>query len=87
MSFLEQFKDTPTLNRDFVLIGDASNQFKPIDAIFKFVFKDDYVISVSTAGLSQGACQTEVIVEDIHSHKTMYMCNTVEEAIDFIIGD
>lgn len=59
MSFLENFKDSPTLHRDFVLIGDASEKFKPVDGIFKFVFRDDYVISVSTAGLSVGACQSQ----------------------------
>ena len=87
MSFLKNFKDSPTLHRDFVLIGDASAKFQPIDGIFKFVFKDDYVISVSTAGLSVGACQTEVIVEDFHSQEAIYMCDTVEEAINFITGD
>lgn len=87
MSFLENFKDSPTLHRDFVLIGDASEKFKPVDGIFKFVFRDDYVISVSTAGLSVGACQTEVIVEDFHSQETIYMCDTVEEAINFITGE
>jgi hypothetical protein len=70
--------------RDFHIIGDANQQFKPLDAIAQFKYKE-YMISMSTSGLSAGACQSEVQVFDRHEnivHRPGF--HTVEEAIDFI---
>lgn len=71
--------------RGFQILGDASQQFQPVDAICQFKYKD-YLVSVSTAGLSKGACQTEVAVffgvnftTEVGKH-----FHTVEEAIEFI---
>lgn len=79
-------KERETLStRDFALLSDALGGFKPIDAIFQFFYKD-YQISVSTAGMSQGACHTPICIFD---RKNTFKVvkdgfNTVEEAIDWI---
>lgn len=71
-------------NRGFRILSDAVGGFKPIDAICQFEYKD-YQISISTAGLSKGACQTEVIVftgpnRDIE----LGLFHTVQDAVEFI---
>ena len=71
--------------REFHILSDASAGFIPVDAVAQFRY-NGYLISMSTAGLSKGACQNHVAVffgndtekaakEDFH---------TVQEALDWI---
>lgn len=63
------------------------NHSGPIDACAQFIYKD-YMISMSTLGLSKGACQSEV--EIFHKDQLQYRpvtdkgFHTVEEAIEYI---
>lgn len=73
--------------RDFHILSDAKENFRPIDGICQFEFRG-YQISVSTAGLSVGACQTEVAVFKGESRREKAgLFHTVEEAIDFVIAE
>lgn len=72
--------------RGFHILSDAIGHFTPVDAICQFEYKD-HQISVSTAGLSKGACQNEVFVfggenRDIELKRT----HTVQEAIEYVDG-
>ena len=71
--------------RGFQILGDASQHFQPVDAICQFKYKE-HLISISTAGLSKGACQTEVAVFFGESFTTEVgkRFHTVEEAIAFV---
>lgn len=71
--------------RDFSLTSDAQYGFAPIDAICQFFYKD-YQISISTAGMSHGACHTPIcIFERVNTNKVVKDgFSTVEEAIDWI---
>lgn len=73
--------------RDFHILGDASVGFKPMDGICQFMYRGK-MVSVSTAGQSQGACQNEVAVfrstPDGNFGKQVGLFHTVEDAIDFI---
>ena len=77
--------------RDFHILADAKGSFMPIDEVCQFLYKRK-LITVTTAGLSQGACQTEVSVfsKDGNGNYTIEdgRYYTVEDAIDSIIeGD
>ena len=70
--------------RGFHILSDAINNFTPIDGICQFEY-NGYQISISTAGLSKGACQTEVsIFEGKLRDKEVWRCHTVQEAIEYI---
>ncbi len=70
--------------RGFQILGDASQHFQPLDAICQFKYKE-HLISISTAGLSKGACQTEVAVFSGKDYeKELTRTHTVEEAIEFV---
>lgn len=70
--------------RDFHILSDACGGFKPIDAVCQFEYKN-HQVSISTAGLSQGACQTEVAVfKGSKRNISIGNFNTVQEAIKFI---
>lgn len=71
--------------RGYRIIADAQGGFVPIDGICQFFYKD-YQISVSTAGLSMGACQTHVCVFDKNNtdKKVKDGFHTAEEAINWI---
>lgn len=77
----------PGLNsRGFRIIGDRKLKYQPVDAICQFIYKG-YLVSVSTAGISEGGCQNEIAVfanaENDYSNE-IGLFHTVEEAIDFI---
>lgn len=70
--------------RGFHILSDAIGHFTPIDGVCQFEYKN-HQISVSTAGLSKGACQNEIFVfggpnRDIEMKRT----RTVQEAIQFV---
>jgi hypothetical protein len=71
--------------RDFHIIGDAQSGYLPIDALCQFYYKE-YLVSVSTAGISMGGCQNHVCV--FHKPDTKQVAkdgfHTVEEAINWI---
>ena len=69
--------------RGFRIIADAAGKYQPIDAITQFEYKG-YVISISTAGLSVGACATEVAVFEGGLEKQWALLSTVEEAISWV---
>lgn len=74
--------------RQFRIISDISNNFKPVDAICQFVYRNR-LINISTSGQSIGASQHEIVVFENPSiesniNAVIYKCMTVEEAIDFI---
>lgn len=73
--------------RGFHILADASKRFQPLDAICQFLYRG-YQISLSTSGLSQGACPTEVAVfkgaADFKFELQVHQCHTVEEAIDWV---
>lgn len=70
--------------RDFHILGVPTGN--SIDACAQFVFRN-FLISMSTAGLSRGSCQTKVAIfpkDDIASNQIGEF-DTVEEAVDFIL--
>lgn len=71
--------------RDFQILGDAQSGFKPVDAIAQFKYHG-YLISMSTAGLSRGACQTHVCVFEKQDKDKVAKdgFHTVEEALEWI---
>lgn len=74
--------------RQYQIISDATGNYEPIDAIAQFMYKG-YIVSMSTAGLSKGACQTKVQVFDPNAHPDFDMVcpagfTTVSGAIDYI---
>lgn len=69
--------------RGFRIIADASGKYKPLDAIAQFEYKG-FVISISTAGLSVGACSTEIAVFEGGMGKQRTLVHTVEEAIAWV---
>lgn len=70
--------------RDFHILSDAFGGCKNIDAICQFKFKG-FQISISTAGLSKGACHTPVAVfKENANYEIVGEFSTVEQAIDFI---
>lgn len=73
-------------NRGFHILSDAIGHFTPIDGICQFEYKG-YQISVSTAGLSKGACQNEVFVfGGENREKEIHRAHTVQEAIQHVDG-
>lgn len=69
--------------RGFRIIADAAGKYQPIDAITQFEY-NGYVISISTAGLSIGACSTEIAVFEGDRGRQLTLTKTVEEAIDWV---
>lgn len=71
--------------RDFHILSDAQTAFHPIDGLCQFKYKG-YQISISTSGLSKGACQTPVCVYSGEDFQQVAKdgFHTVEEAIDWI---
>lgn len=74
--------------RNFHILSDVTGGFKPIDALCQFIYKGKQ-ISISTAGLSKGACQSEIVIygynqidKDYTDKKGLFF--TVEDAIKFI---
>lgn len=64
------------------------NHSGPVDACAQFMYKD-YMVSMSTLGLSQGACQTEVEIfhkDNLNKPATDRGFHTVAEAIEHING-
>lgn len=64
------------------------NHSGAVDAVAQFMYKD-YMISMSTMGLSKGACQTEVEIyhrDNLNKPATDRGFHTVEEAIEQING-
>lgn len=73
-------------NRGFHILSDAIGHFTPIDGICQFEYKN-HQVSISTAGLSKGACQTEIeVFGGENREQPMHKCRTVQEAIEFIDG-
>lgn len=79
----------PTDSRGFRIMSDVKDGFKPIDGICQFVFKG-HQVSISTAGMSIGACQTEIAIfrkdEDGKFTVVVHQTSTVEEAIEWILA-
>jgi len=72
--------------RGFHILSDAQNGCRPIDGICQFEYKG-HLVSISTAGLSKGACQTEVGVYDgVKRDNEVGRFHTVQEALDHING-
>lgn len=73
--------------REFDILSDAQQEFKPIDAICQFLYKG-FQISISTAGRSQGACQTPICIFTGDNYQDVLKngLRTVEEAIEYIDG-
>lgn len=69
--------------RHFQIYSDPTEGCKPIDAIAQFLYKG-YLVSMSKAGISKGACQTEVAVFDKDCETIIEKTHTVEEAIVYI---
>lgn len=71
--------------REFDIISDVQQGFKQIDAICQFLYKG-FQISISTAGRSQGACQTPVCIFTGNEYQDVFKdgLRTVEEAIEYI---
>lgn len=70
--------------RGFHILSDAIGHFTPIDGLCQFEYKD-HQISISTAGLSKGACQTEIQIFGGENRETpVKQTRTVQEAIQFI---
>lgn len=71
--------------REFSLMHDVQGGFAAIDGICQFLYKD-YMISISTAGMSQGACHTPICIFDRRDTDKVIKdgFNTVQEAIDWI---
>lgn len=81
-----EFPDRDTITtRDFSLTTDVQGDFKPIDGLCQFFYKD-YQISISTAGMSHGACHVPICIFDRHNTDRVVKdgFSTVEEAIDWI---
>lgn len=81
-----EFIDRETLpTREFSLTYDAKGLFAPIDGICQFFYKD-YQISISTAGMSEGACHNPICIFDRHNTEKVVKdgFSTVQEAIDWI---
>lgn len=72
--------------RGFHILSDAIGHYKPVDAICQFEYKN-HQISISTAGLSKGACQTEVFVfGGENREKELKRVHSVQEAIEYVDG-
>ena len=81
--------------RDYQIIGRLgfSNAVVSIDAVCQFLYKG-FLVSMSTMGLSMGACQSEVYIyakdpEAAGDDKYTVMSGTfftVQDAIEFING-
>lgn len=71
--------------RDFHILSDALNAFRPIDGVCQFKY-NNFQVSISTAGLSRGACQTPVCVYtgDDFDKVAKDGFHTVKDAIDWI---
>lgn len=78
----QEFPDTMK-SRDFRIIGDAATKYQPIDAIAQFKYKG-YLISISTAGRSAGACSTEIGVFEGDIAKQIAWCSTVQDALEWV---
>lgn len=76
---------TPTDSRGFKIISDASGNFQPIDAICQFLYRG-YQISISTTGLSKGACHQGIAVYGGNDYNCCMKDNlsTVQNAIDYV---
>lgn len=71
-------------NRGYHILSDAMNGFSPIDGVAQFNYRG-YQISMSTAGMSRGACHTKVAVYKEEGEGVLFTeCDTVEEAIEFV---
>jgi len=68
-------------SREYHILSDAMNGFSPIDGVAQFNYRG-YQISMSTAGMSRGACHTKVAV--FEEEVLITECDTVEEAIEFV---
>lgn len=86
---MERYKSRTMGHRGFQIMGDSNSNFKEIDAIAQFICRG-HQVSFSTAGLSHGACQTEVEVfagpdytkrlfDGVNFH-------TVEDAVNAVIA-
>lgn len=71
--------------REFTLTYDVNGSFAAIDGICQFFYKD-YQISISTAGMSHGACHTPICIFDRRNTDKVVKdgFGTVQEAIDWI---
>ena len=70
--------------RGFHILSDAMEQYRPLDAICQFEYKN-HQISISTAGRSKGACQNEIFVFAGENRETeVKRTHTVQEAIEYI---
>ena len=79
-------KSTQYTFRGFHILSDAISHYKPLDAICQFEYKG-YQISISTAGLSRGACQSEVFIFGGEDRTTeIKRVHTVQEAIEYVDG-
>ncbi len=81
-----EFTGRDTLStREFTLTYDIAGGFAAIDGVCQFFYKD-YQISLSTSGMSQGACHTPICIFDRHNTDRVIKdgFGTVQEAIDWI---
>lgn len=81
-----EFTGRDTLStREFTLTYDVAGGFAAIDGICQFFYKD-YQISISTAGMSQGACHNPICIFDRQDTEKVIKdgFSTVQEAIDWI---